>query len=305
MLKYLGIDGGATKTTFALANEEGVIEKTVKKGSSNPVDIGCEAAFRVLEEGIREILAGEDFGKVRVYAGLSGGTTGGMKDKISRFLSGFGFLSYGNGSDADNIVSAGLSGENGVAVIMGTGSCAFVRKGAALHRLDGYGYLFSHGGCGYDIGNQGIRAALMSEDGTGEATLIRGLILKRTGHQSVLEDLYMFYEIGKSGIASFAPPVFEAYKRGDKIARKILKKNMEHVAHLILTGGKILNDEKEVRVKLCGGLVAEAETLLPMILESLEAADGNQKYDIAVFDEDIVKGALRQAGLKAREIKYA
>ncbi len=305
MEKYLGIDGGASKTTFALANEAGYIEKIVKLGSSNPVDLGIDKACRVLDEGIRKILDGEDYKTVRIFAGISGGISGSMKEQISRFLSGYGFLSYKNGSDAENIVAAGLKRSDGIAVIMGTGSCAFVKKENKLIRLDGLGYLFSHGGSGYDIANQGIRAALMSEDGTGEKTCIRDLILKRTGHKSVTEDLYTFYKIGKKGIASFAPLVFEAYRLKDKVSSKILKKNMCHVAHLITTGGKLLEGKDGVNVILVGGLTAEIEILMPMILEEIAHNGGKINYRLKVFNGDVVKGALLLAGLKARDIRYA
>ncbi len=296
---YLGIDGGATKTTFLLCKNDKII-KTVKKGASNPIDLGIKKATDILKEGITEILSGIDYLKVSVFAGLSGGISGDNKRLVSEFLASFNFGKANNGSDIENIVMAGLGEADGVAVIMGTGSTAFVQAGGEKKRLDGLGYLFSHGGCGYDIGNMGISSALKAEDGTGEPTIIRDLILAERGKKTLLEDLGYFYDIGKSGVASYSKIVMKAFKLGDKVATDIIRHNMKHVANLIVTGGKHINS-KRVNVVLVGGLTAEIEILSPYINEYLK---GDKNYNVKVFDKDVGVGALKLAGAKG-EITYA
>ena len=291
---YLGVDGGATKTTFALANKQGKIIKTIKKGPSNPVDLGIDSVKSILLDGVTEILGDIPFDKVSVFMGLSGGISGDNKRLIGEFLSELGFAKFANGSDIENILSASLAGNDGIAVIMGTGSTAIVKRGEETFRLDGLGYLFSHGGCGYDIGNMGISAALKNEDGTGKPTIIRDLILEKTGKKTVLEDLGYFYQIGKSGIASFSTVVTEALKRGDEVAKEIIEYNMAHVANLIVTGGKMFSQDKVV-VYLVGGLTNEIDILLPYVLKNL---NNGERYDIKVFDGDVVVGALKLAVLK-------
>ncbi len=295
---YLGVDGGATKTTFLLANSKGEIIKSIKKGSSNPIDLGVDNVKALLSEGFSQILGDIPYSKVSVFVGLSGGISGDNKQIFNKFLSAFNFAKYNNGSDIENIVSAGLKGKNGIAVIMGTGSTAFVSNKDKSIRLDGLGYLFSHGGCGYDIGNMGISCALKSEDGTGEPTLIHDLILRQTNKKTVLEALGYFYQIGKKGIASFAPLVIEALKNNDKVATSIIEHNMAHVANLITTGGKLLS-EKEVEVILVGGLTNEIDILMPYILKNIK---DQRNYSIQVFDGDVAIGALRLAGLS--EVNY-
>lgn len=297
-LYYLGVDGGATKTTFALADSQGNILRRIQKTSSNPIDLGISKACSILEQGIDEILNGFDHTRVHAYFGLSGGGSGDMLNRIQAFLSRYDFCSCKNGRDADNILAAGIGEGNGIALIMGTGSCAFVQKEREVKRIDGHGYLFSHGGCGYDVGNMAIRAALRSEDGRGKPTKIRELILNKTGHKTVLEGLDYFYAIGKAGIASYAPLVFEAYDAGDEVAAEILQKNMEHVAEILFTGGKILSEERLINVQLVGGLTSRMDVLLPMIIKQLKELDDVDRYALNVFKEDVVKGALLLAGLK-------
>ena len=153
---YLGIDGGGTKTVFALADERSNILRRVTLGPTNPVDIGIEAALSTLGEGISQTLQGINPCEVSVFAGIAGGITGENQTRIRAFLDTLGFAGADNGSDAQNIVSAGLGREDGICTIMGTGSVTFVQHRSESIRLGGYGYLFDEGGNGYTIGRDAI-----------------------------------------------------------------------------------------------------------------------------------------------------
>lgn len=298
---YLGVDGGGTKTRFALADNCGRILKVVTLGASNPIDLGISACLDVLSEGIEKVCEGIPFSQISAFVGVAGGISGGNAELISKFLAEYSFAKYANGSDSENILAAGLKGKDGVAVIMGTGSCAFVRKGGRTIRIGGMGYLFDFAGSGYDVGAHGIAAALGEEDGTGEKTKIRDKILARTGKSSVLDSLGEFYAKGKREIASYAPTVFEAFDEGDEVARRILRTNMKRVALLIRTAGKRF-DEEIVNVKVVGGLAKRFDVLKPYIEEELSNLNDDKKYVFEVLNEDVVNGALYRAGL-SQEVK--
>ena len=143
---YMGIDGGGTKTEFALADKDGnIVSKIVLRGS-NPNDVGIMETYSVLTEGIfalcDDVNVHIPFKKISVFAGLAGCSSAENMPKITYFLSKFGFNRYANNNDAYNAVSAGLGNSDGVAVIMGTGSIAYAKKGDELYRIGGYGYLF-------------------------------------------------------------------------------------------------------------------------------------------------------------------
>ena len=298
---YLGIDGGGTKTAFCLADEEGNIIKSLRLGASNPFDLGFERATAILDKGIREVTQGYPRRRISMFAGLAGGGSGDMPQRLKAFFEGYGFYKATNGSDSKNIIAAGLGEEDGMAVIMGTGSSAFVQKDGQVHRVGGLGYLFSQGGCAYSIGNAAIRVCCCMEDGSGKKTAIRKYLLKKLGSPTVLEKLSYFYESGKSGIASFNGVVFDAYKeKQDAIAEEILRSNMESVAKLIAVGGgknHLGGSKEKIKVILVGGLTNEYETLKPFLLESLAKLDNVEKYDIKVYEKDVVYGALLCAGL--------
>lgn len=293
-LYFLGIDGGATKTEFVLTDTAGNVLCRHFEGSCNPVDIGMEAAQKVLDTGIRTVCKGVPMRKISMFAGISGGISGNNKEIFHDFFAKFPFAKCDNGSDAQLIVAAGLGHSDGIAVIMGTGSVAFVQKGGVMHRVGGLGYLFDNGGNGYCIGREVIRAALTAEDGTGEETVLHRLVTEKIGKSSSMAALSDFYALGKRGIASFAPLAFAAADMDDDVAKKILRRNMKEIAKLLAAGRKML-DGKQSKVVFVGGLTNRWDILQPEILDQLPE---NEKYDLAVYAGRAVTGALALAGLK-------
>lgn len=291
---YLGIDGGGTKTEFALASADGKIVRRTVKGTSNPNDVGIGAMQEVLRMGITEVVGELPLSVVSVFAGIAGGTTSDVAKNIRAFLEGFGFLRVSNGSDAENAVAAGLGCADGVAVIMGTGSVAFARKDGVLHRVGGYGYLLGDAGSGFAIGRDGILAALQDEDGSGMPTMLRAAVWDKVSGESVLAELGEFYRGGKALIATYAPLVFDCARAGDTVAAEILDRNMREVAKTVVGAGKHVSEEI-VPVVLCGGLTAEKEAILPRIEYFL--AREPRAYRISVCERPMVYGALLLAGM--------
>ena len=295
---FLGIDGGATKTTFALADKSGTVMQKIVLGPSNPFDIGFSETCRVLEEGINRVTTNIRRRKISMFAGISGGGIKEMKDRINAFLAKFGFLKAENDSDAINIITAGLENDDGIIVIMGTGSSCFLRRNGAIMRLGGYGYLFDHAGGGYDLGNGAISRALKAEEGSGRETLLRELLCEELNTKTVSENISHFYQIGKSGIASFAPLVFKAYERGDIVSEEILRETVSHISNLVITAAKHFSDSDEkIKVVCVGGLTKKSDVLFPMLYNEFEGLGVAERFDVSVFDGDVVIGALLKAGM--------
>ena len=292
---YLGIDGGGTKTEFLLANEQGEILRRVLLGASNPNDIGFAQTQEILRQGILSCCGEYPLGCISVYAGLAGGSTGSNAEAICKFLTQFGFLSVKNGSDATNAVSAALGREDGVIVIMGTGSIAFAQSNGVQHRLGGFGYLLGDGGSGFAMGREVILAALRQEDGSGPKTHLHTLVKQKCGSNTVLEKVGDFYRGGKTLIASFAPLLFEAVATGDAVATSILKHQLREIATLI-TGAIGHIEADTIPVVLCGGLAqANHQWILPTLQALLENAPRHCK--LSVCETSMTVGALYLAGM--------
>ena len=284
----LGIDGGGTKTALCLADCTGQPIRTLTLGSSNPMDLGFDAATSVLREGIREVLGGIPPSAVSCFAGLSGGGNTHMRARMAKFFRSFGFLAFDNDSDNRNTVAAALGDADGVAVILGTGICAYTQKSGEHIRTGGWGYLFDGGGSAYDLGRDALRAYFLAQDGCGMASALTEEVARLHGGSAddVLRDAYAG---GKRAVAAFAPAVFRAIERGDGAAVRLLEDNLAHAADIIRTAARPL--EGCVSVCLVGGLTAQplVENTLRRMLEDAE------RYAISVVDTPPVLGAVSLA----------
>lgn len=258
ILYYLGIDGGGTKTEFYLTDAEGY-----------------------------------DRAAISAFAGIAGAATGDHAAQIAHFLRTLGFAKADAASDVRSSLAACLRGEDGIAVVMGTGSVAFAQCGGEILRAGGYGYLLGDAGSGFALGQGAILAALQAEDGSGASTLLRDMVANACGKVHVLDALGDFYRGGKAEIARYAPLIFDAHAKGDAVATEILTRNVHAIADLIRAIGTRMGKD-HVRAVLCGGLTAKSEFILPILRDAL--ASEARTYSLSVSKAAPVQGALYLAG---------
>lgn len=290
---YLGIDGGGTKTEFLLTALDGKTINRVILGASNPVDIGIENTKRVLLEGIGQVCSGMDLREISVYAGLAGGITGNNQQTIGDFLKDMSFGAVASGSDVDTALQVCLHGKDGISLIMGTGIVAFAQQGGKRHRIAGWGYLLDKGGSGYNLGADALDSALRYTDGRGGSALLLGMIEARL-QKPLPESISAIYASGKTGISSFAPLVFDAFKQGDGEAERILNRNVQEVCQILAAG--CAHFDTLPKVAICGGLVRQADILSPIFAEHLK--NGVQPEFVT---EPIVNGAIALAKCNAQK----
>ena len=247
---FVGIDAGGTKTDFLLCDENENQIKRVILGAGNPNDIGIDACLELLSAGLDELCA--DVTPDAVFAGISGGGYGENAARIRELLtSRFPSSAVDNGTDAINLLYSSKSDGNVGALICGTGSVIFVRRGGELVRFGGWGHLFDNGGSAYDFGKEAIARLLLCEEADGEAlkSPLCTLVLEKLGG-SAHDSLNSIYAKGKTYIASFAPLVFEAASCGDEAAQRIIDMNVDVVAGRLNFVRSALGDLDEV---VCAG----------------------------------------------------
>lgn len=292
---YLGIDGGGTKTAFWLVDTQGFLCASVTLGASNPNDIGLKATCTLLRDGIDKVTAGYDRAAISCFAGIAGAATGTHAADLTAYLGTLGFVRAECQSDLALSLAVCLGEDDGIAVIMGTGSLALGQLSGKVLRVGGYGYLFGDAGSGFALGQGAILAALQAEDGSGSPTLLRDMVAAECGKERVLDALADFYRGGKTEIARYAPLVFDAHAQGDAVATGILKNNVQAIANSVRALGARM-DKEHMRVVLCGGLVAKSHVILPLLQDAL-AGDG-RTYALSAAKADPIQGALYLAGLR-------
>ena len=285
---FLGVDGGGTKTEFVLADSDNNIIMQDTLGPCNAINMDSEEIEKVITDGIKSVCRDVPPGQISAFFGISGAGTQ-KSDRIYKFLKKFGFFSVGLGTDAQNIISAGLNGRNGIIAILGTGSVVFASKDGSLKRFGGYGNLLGDYASGYEIGKSGLSAVLAAADLSGPETLLSDMFSEKT-KRNIFDVLPLFYKNGKSYISSFAPMVFEAYRRGDGVARQIIRDNIKKFSCQLKAAAALFGGS-EIPVVLSGGLTREAEVILPLFKDEL----GDEKVKFEILREKPVMGAVRLA----------
>lgn len=303
---FLGVDGGGTKTEFALTDCKGHLLARCTLSGSNPHDRGMVAACETLLQGMNQVCGAVPRSEVSVFIGVAGATDPTTTTALAEFLSAQGFAKAGFGGDFYNILSAGLGEEPGLIAIMGTGCVVFGQMpdgngGMELQRTGGWGHLLDNGGSGWRIGREALFAVLSHHDGSGPETVLTDLLQTKTG-RTAPELIPEIYRSDKSYIAGFAPLVFAAAQQGDAAAQKILADNMKELARLLASALHKLPVGRGYRAVLAGGLTHCAPVLLPLLRSAIEEYDvTEQMLQLCILKEVPVYGALLRAGLTRTE----
>lgn len=261
---FLGIDGGGTKTTCLICDENlNEIFRTV--GSSiNFYSEGMENARRNMKKmlcTIKEKTGISHFDGVCV--GSSALFSRADEKTMSDFCDGV-FDSDKIIMDSDLFIALKATGKkNSAVVIAGTGSMAagFNESGEIITR-GGYGYILGDEGSGYAIALDGIKAGVRSLDKTGESTLLGDMLLEFSGVNTKEELVDVFYspEKDRKSLAAFSVYVDKAARTGDNVAERIIK---EQAVSLSLTVKSLLQEMPEKPyVALFGGVFQHSEIFL-------------------------------------------
>lgn len=226
----VGIDGGGTKTEFVLFDKNGTVCNVVRREGSNPNDTGIERSVEVLSGGLDQLLRGKT--PLAIFAGIGGVSLPKYQNAIKVALGERFRTLIGADTDAANVLSMGEDPDNSMAIICGTGSCVFVRKGTERYRIGGWGYLLDQAGSAYDVGKDALRHALAVEDGLQGATALSLRMTEALGG-NIFSNISTVYGKGRPYIADLAMVVVEAAKEGDPDALEILRKNAERLAVLL------------------------------------------------------------------------
>ena len=227
---FVGIDGDSAGTEFVLFDRCGNVKRTERQEGANPNDRDLDYSIRVLTRGLEQLL-GNQVPKA-VFAGIAGMSQKDYRKAIAARLSERFHTNVYVDLDAANVLSMGADPENSMAVICGTGSCVFVRKGEKQYHYGGWGYLFDQAGSGYDVGKDAIRCTLAAEDGLQPDSILTGLVRQALGGNA-FDNISTIYKKGSPYIAGFARYVLQAAGAGDSSAMAILQENAERLSMLI------------------------------------------------------------------------
>lgn len=263
---FIGIDGGGTKTEFALIDETGRKLNSIVLEGSNPNTCGVKQSVSIVRRGIDFLRPGE-MNAAAIFFGGAGLSAGSNADTIRTELErAYPGIKIGCDTDIRNVIACCSQPDNCLAAICGTGCVVFGYSDGVLRRTGGLGYRFEHSGSGFELGRDAITAALCHMDGTGEATVLTRMVEDKLGGR-VWDAIHELYQKDNSYIASFAPLVIRAADEGDKVARAIVDESCTHMVRLILTAWE--KTPKARTIILSGSLFSKSEGFYRRVTEQL------------------------------------
>lgn len=251
-MRYLGIDGGGSKTSFLLVDEYYNEICHIESGPSNWLSVGADAATQAITQGISYLTERPNI----VCAGFAGAarhdSAAFYKEVLESLIPEAQIIIE---SDAF-IASIGAIGvDPGILLIAGTGSIVIGRdKARNMFRIGGWGPYFGDEGSGFWIGREAVREALRSLD-LQASTEFSNRIAGRLGLKSISEVVsgWASGKIGVPEIAGLFPEVVSMYPQ--EPSKRILTQAASHLRSMVEIASKRVGLD-DCRRSLSGSVAA-------------------------------------------------
>lgn len=284
MATVLGIDGGGTKTIFALANEKGEVLGAVRGPTISMQQCTAQELSANLREGIgaAKQAAGLPEGE-GLTAGLDAAAVGmpswgesALRDgEISRVVrQTFGALPHLLVNDAEVGWAGSLALAPGINVVAGTGAIAFgVDPQGASARSGGWDYHYSDEGSGYWLSRRLLELFCKQADGRiPQKGPVYHLVVEALGLHSdfdlidIIERDYLPY---RDKFADLQRMLLQAALAGDAGAVDAYREAGEEIALCALGVLRALDFGEGAEVSYSGGIFKVGELLLQSFRTSL------------------------------------
>lgn len=217
--RILGVEGGGTKTSWALVENDGDSFTVIDQGKLPPSNLRLTSVDQ-LSAIFRQMPPQAE----RVGMFLAGCATEDDRSSLRKLCEEiWPTAKIVVGSDRDSGLAAALGRGDGIAVNAGTGASVTGRRGDRIEKAGGWGHILGDAGGGYFISLQALRFILREYDlHRGEAhftaTILRALSLNNR------DELVRWAQIAdKNEVAGLAPVVFECAMNGDESVMKIVE----------------------------------------------------------------------------------
>ncbi len=259
----IAVDGGGTKSEFALFSSVGQVAKTFTLKGTNASVIGVDEAAKILCQGIDACLEQKPD-----VTGIFIGNAGNLNDLRKILSERYSKIPLIIKNDSINAL---YCADCDAALICGTGSILIIKDGKNLRTVGGWGYRIGDPCSAYNFGKAAFKNAMQFEDGICADPTIHTLLTKKMG---VLKIRGEFSSKAQSYVASMAPVIFEAYEQGANIAEQIIDSEVAELATMIsatmpdgakiVAGGGIMSHCNKILIpKLTKAISKNVSFILP------------------------------------------
>lgn len=269
-MKFIGIDGGGTKTKFVLFNEDGQKEKEVLKPTVHILNQSKENCIQYLKEGVEEL---DPAKKSFVIAGLAGY---GQQEEVRHLIEDVCIQAFANRkykiySDVEIAMQGALDGQDGIVVIAGTGSIALSLINGKLKRCGGWGYQLGDEGSAFWIAKKMLSVYCQEVDGRRKKTELYDIIMKKCHLKNDYDIITYINQINhdRRAIASLATLNSLAARKGDCYALSIYQEAAHEISELIKP--LVQDFDEPCYVSYIGGVFRSGEMILEPLKKQLSS----------------------------------
>jgi len=280
---YLGVDGGGTKTRFALMDDDGQLVAQAQTGTTYHPEVGFDGVQSILSEGIAAVLgqvAAADAGTI-AYA-FFGLPAHGEDTHATARLDAIPAQILGHDRyRCDNDMVCGWAGSlacgDGINIVAGTGSIGYGQRQGVDARGGGWGETFSDEGSAYWIAVQGLNAYSRMSDGRLPEGPLHALVNERLELATDLDLCARIYGPGvgtRAGIAQISRIVADAARQGDGAALDIYARAGRELADIVLAIRHRLafGSDERIAVSYSGGAFSAGDLLMTPFATALQTA---------------------------------
>lgn len=287
MAIYLGVDGGGSKTAFALVDSAGRVLARATAPSSYYFNEGFDVVERVLAQGVSQVCVDSGIQPVDIDAAFFGLPGYGEAsadiprlDAVPQHV--LGHDRYSCDNDMVCGWAGSLAGEDGINVISGTGSMTYGERDGVGRRVGGWGELFGDEGSAYWVAAQGLNVFSRMSDGRLSRGPLYELLRDRLQITSDLDVVSLVIDTwhgNRGSIASLATTVCSAAQADDLVCRRILEAAATELVTLIDTTRLLVGftEADVVPVSYSGGMFSD-KAFRRLFLDALGALPA--KYDL-------------------------
>ena len=279
MKYYIGIDGGGTKTVFAIADESGKILGQTQAGSAFYKQIGEDGVLELLENGVKAVCEYAEGDKTEIACVCFGMPAWGespVNDKLmeEKILSTFPEWNIHIVNDCEVGWAGSLELYPGINIVAGTGSIAFGKNEEGVTaRCGGWSEWFGDEGSGYWLGMKCIQLFSRQSDGRDEQGPLYRIVresLKLSDDMEIVDLFEQEYLHKRDRIASLQRLLFRAAGEGDVYAIKAYEEAAKELFDIVCgVKDKIFKDE-DCLVSCSGGIFKTGDVIRKPFMKLLE-----------------------------------
>jgi N-acetylglucosamine kinase-like BadF-type ATPase len=266
----IAVDGGASKTHFALVGRDGELLELVRGAESSPQNLGLERALAVLDGLFARSGAATGVAEV-AQLNMSGVDFPSEEQELREAIEA---RRWAGRTVVDNdtfaVLRAGTERGWGIAVVCGSGiNCVGVSADGRHARFPALGQITGDWGGGTDVGYAALFAAARGQDGRGPRTTLEQAVPAHFGLETP-DQLAEAIHRGRipAGRLVELPPVVFAEAERDGVAAGILDRlAFEIVAMARVALERLDLAEEPAEVLLGGGLIQSGDGRLGAAVE--------------------------------------